>query len=521
MIRVVSLFLALVVFLSNAVTASAATRYFPETQQTVRDAFLDFFEANGGVDIFGFPRTGEFDMNGRYVQYFQRARFEWWPENPPGHQVQLGLLADELGKGRPPSNRPTDPNRRWFPETGHSIGGGFREFWETRGGLAVFGYPTTDEIQENGRAVQYFQRARLEWHGENPAPYRVQLGLLGDEQIALGRVTVPAGAAPRAAPAVVPPAEASAAGPGKLIVSTGHHRDFYLMDPNGENAVRIGRGVDPTISRDGSKIAYATNDHPNPGLYVANVDGTGATLVHAGMDVRGPVFSPDGSRIAFWQRFYCVRPARPRNIEDTCQQVKVVPTAGGQDWLIPGQTAYANSPTWSPDGKRIVFREEKGLAIAWPDEPGRGARPLIGFEPRHQTPAWSPLGGKIAVALDMNKERYEIGLVPEDGSAGIQLLTEAPPFADPPQTSISPAWSPDGTRMAFVSNRDGELRVWVMNADGSRPVKISDLPIEANNAFERLVAWGSSPGQPIPLPEPAAPAPTPTPLVDPNLRPRG
>ena len=47
-------------------------------------------------------------------------------------------------------------------------------------------------MDENGRSVQYFQRARFEWHGENPPEYRVQLGLLGDEQIALGKVTVPA-----------------------------------------------------------------------------------------------------------------------------------------------------------------------------------------------------------------------------------------------------------------------------------------------------------------------------------------
>jgi hypothetical protein len=70
---------------------------------------------------------------------------------------------------------------RYFPETGHSVRGEFLEFFETHGGLAVFGYPLTDEFTQDGRRVQYFQKVRMEWHPEFPEPYNVQLGLLGDE----------------------------------------------------------------------------------------------------------------------------------------------------------------------------------------------------------------------------------------------------------------------------------------------------------------------------------------------------
>jgi hypothetical protein len=72
-------------------------------------------------------------------------------------------------------------NMRYFPETGHSVRGEFLEFFETHGGLAVFGYPLTDEFTQDGRRVQYFQKVRMEWHPEFPEPYNVQLGLLGDE----------------------------------------------------------------------------------------------------------------------------------------------------------------------------------------------------------------------------------------------------------------------------------------------------------------------------------------------------
>jgi len=74
-----------------------------------------------------------------------------------------------------------DQESRYFEETRHNVSGEFLRFYDEHGGLAVFGYPLTREFRENGRLVQYFQRVRMESHPENPKPYRVQLGLLGDE----------------------------------------------------------------------------------------------------------------------------------------------------------------------------------------------------------------------------------------------------------------------------------------------------------------------------------------------------
>jgi hypothetical protein len=67
----------------------------------------------------------------------------------------------------------------FFHETGHSIGGAFREYWRNNGGLMIFGYPLTDEFEEDGMTVQYFERAVFEWHPENDPPYRVLLRRLG------------------------------------------------------------------------------------------------------------------------------------------------------------------------------------------------------------------------------------------------------------------------------------------------------------------------------------------------------
>ena len=79
------------------------------------------------------------------------------------------------------------PDVEYFPETGRSVGHGFLRYWQQFGGMAVFGYPMSDELQENGVTVQYFERARFEWYpGADPAHYDVLLGLLGNE-VAQGR----------------------------------------------------------------------------------------------------------------------------------------------------------------------------------------------------------------------------------------------------------------------------------------------------------------------------------------------
>jgi hypothetical protein len=162
--------------------------YFPETGHSVRGEFLEFFEAHGGLAVFGYPLTDEFTQGGRRVQYFQKVRMEEHPESAEPYNVQLGLLGDELGYRQPPISSaeipPADhPQRRYYPATGHTVSFAFLTYFDEHGGLDVFGYPITEFLIERGRIVQYFQRACLEWHPENPHPYKVQLGLLGEIDI--------------------------------------------------------------------------------------------------------------------------------------------------------------------------------------------------------------------------------------------------------------------------------------------------------------------------------------------------
>src|SRR5436190_4551106 len=102
----------------------------------------------------------------------------------PGAQYALQPLP--AGVRAPVAAFASSADRRYFPESGHSLGGAFKHSWESRGGLAQFGYPLTEPFDEasldDGKvyAVQYFERARFELHPENAGtPYEVLLGFLG------------------------------------------------------------------------------------------------------------------------------------------------------------------------------------------------------------------------------------------------------------------------------------------------------------------------------------------------------
>jgi type VII secretion-associated serine protease mycosin len=112
------------------------------------------------------------------------------PLNPPSSPPTSPPTSPPPG-GAPSALAPipaesVGPDRAYFPETGHSLGGEFRRYWERQGGLAIFGFPTSEELTETGSdgqayTVQYFERHRFELHPENPPPYNVQLARIGDD----------------------------------------------------------------------------------------------------------------------------------------------------------------------------------------------------------------------------------------------------------------------------------------------------------------------------------------------------
>lgn len=174
---------------TGPVAAAGAGVYYPVVGHGIREPFLSFWRAHGGLPVFGYPRTEPLREGGVLVQYFQRARLEYHPGiggvvlTPLGTAFSRGRY---FGRVKP---FPNGPLRIYIPQTQHTLAKPFLAFWRRHGGAAVFGYPISEVLhEENGDGtgqsyvLQYFQNARLEYHPEATDPrYSIQLGLLGDQ----------------------------------------------------------------------------------------------------------------------------------------------------------------------------------------------------------------------------------------------------------------------------------------------------------------------------------------------------
>jgi hypothetical protein len=184
-------------------SGAAGSVFFPATGHNLAGSFRRYWQMHGGLAQFGYPQTEAFpelnvaDGNVYLAQYFERARFEAHPELAGSqHEVLLGLLGNQLtasrrAAGEAPFQRVDSanlPDRISFPATGHTLRGVFARYWRQHGGLAIYGYPISEEFTEinpdNSQPyqVQYFERARFEAHSELAGSrYEVLLGLLGNE----------------------------------------------------------------------------------------------------------------------------------------------------------------------------------------------------------------------------------------------------------------------------------------------------------------------------------------------------
>src|SRR5688500_13896526 len=166
MYRRTGILLSLALFVSTLTPAFAQTptpqgdcRRFTETGREVCGRFLEYWQQNGSLPQQGFPISAlmqeRSDTDGRVytVQYFERAVFEMHPANQRPYDVLLTLLGvyeynRRYGRSIVSGQRASTDNPMRFPETGKTIGGAFRQYWERNGGLAQQGFPITDEFQE-------------------------------------------------------------------------------------------------------------------------------------------------------------------------------------------------------------------------------------------------------------------------------------------------------------------------------------------------------------------------------------
>jgi hypothetical protein len=156
--------------------------------------FAQYWQQNGGLPLFGYAISGEriersqTDGKDYIVQWFERARFEYHPEFAgTDAEILLGLLGSQSVAGQPfPSiGPPAGVESVCSQQTGHCVWGRFLQRWRELG-VPIVGLPLSDQHQEKGLdgktyIVQWFERARFEYHPDNQAPYDVLLSLLGKQ----------------------------------------------------------------------------------------------------------------------------------------------------------------------------------------------------------------------------------------------------------------------------------------------------------------------------------------------------
>jgi len=170
------------------VSPQSGTRYVAAARHTIAAPFLTFYQASGGMRIFGLPLTEAFAEGGQRVQVFERARLVAGAAG-----VAISPLGYWLTAKRSFPAVAAPAGARAFPETNQALHGAFLAFWQAHRGALVFGPPISPELHEanddgSGRTylVQYFRNVRLEYHPDlRGTPYAVSVGLLGTRYLEL------------------------------------------------------------------------------------------------------------------------------------------------------------------------------------------------------------------------------------------------------------------------------------------------------------------------------------------------
>lgn len=171
--------------------ASAANcTYVAETQHSICGEFARFYADRGGRDIFGLPLTEQYIIAGTPIQYFERARFEWYAGT--GGEADYVLLTRLGAEQRfaqtrreldPPAVPYADDGCIYEYQTGHNVCDEFAFYWVSSGAAQIFGYPITEVLVEDGIRVQYFERSRFELYRRNDGTVDLVVAPLGSDAI--------------------------------------------------------------------------------------------------------------------------------------------------------------------------------------------------------------------------------------------------------------------------------------------------------------------------------------------------
>jgi len=219
----------------------------------------------------------------------------------------------------------------------------------------------------------------------------------------------------------------------------------------------------PAPAADTGRIAYLRQaiaapeqTAPPVELVIASADGSNPVRVSPdGIDVQGFVWSPDGSRIAFYD----------------AQQLYLIDASGENLLQLTHTTEATNTaPTWAPDSTRLAFASDRdgNQEIYAINVDGSGLTNLTNHPAADSQPAWSPDGTQIAFVSDRDGADPDIFVMASNGANPLSLRTG-------PGVDSQPAWSPRGGEIAYLSEQDGQQALYRVFAfeSAALPVRLS------------------------------------------------
>jgi Tol biopolymer transport system component len=252
------------------------------------------------------------------------------------------------------------------------------------------------------------------------------------------------------------------------------------VDSTTAEQLTAGPGYDyqPDVSPDGRWIVFVSYARDAVELWAFDLASQQSRqLTHSGAVNLEPRFSPDGGRIAFVSTTYHghfhiftadFRDGELSNLERlTGEQRSPLPR------YYYGPFDHEISPAWSPDGRELIFVSNRGHIYGtggfWrmPARAGSEAREIHYEETAWRArPEFSPDGKRLVYASYLGQQWHQLWVMPSEGG-------DAFPLSYGDFDNLNPRWSPDGSQIAFVSNRGGNTALWLEHIPGGAQTSLT------------------------------------------------
>ena len=248
-----------------------------------------------------------------------------------------------------------------------------------------------------------------------------------------------------------------------FVSETGQGSDLCVITVRGRGRRRLvhvsGDIQSADWSRDGRHVRYSVFANDSSSIYSIDPDGTNERLL-ATVPGRGARVSPDGTRV-----LYATGPW-------TAVTLKVSSLDGSDVRQLTDGSSVVWNACWSPDGKQIAYTgRTAGVLDLWiMNADGSSAHQvthIVTPEGQAQVPAWSADGSRLAFQVS-RQHLGHIWIIDLATGATRKLAPHTEPYADE-----VPSWFADGQRITFQSDRSGQMQVWVMNVDGSHQRQVT------------------------------------------------